>query len=477
MAKISRLKIKNLFGIKEFEYNGKSIELFGENGTGKTSVIDAIRFALTNKSDRKFLISNGASEGEVLVEMDNGVMIDRKPRTNRADYKSIKVNGDKGEKTETFLREIFNELQLNPVEFAGMTEKEQNRIILDLIDFKWDLNWIKEQFGEIVPDVNYEQNILCVLHDIQAEDGYYFLKRQDINRESRHKSAFINEIGNTLPAGYVASKWESLNLAELYKKIESIRNKNQQIEKAKAAIQGRDNKIRGFQADFEIEKGAIEKEATGSRNSLEKMVADLEAKIRECKIQLENLEQKKIDRLAIAKKTFEANVAEFEGEVKQYEDVAKQEIEPFAELQQEAEYIEKMKSHINEYKRMVELQVQVEKLNQQSEDLTAKIERARELPGKILEISKVPIDGLTIKDGVPLINGLPISNLSEGEKFELCIKVATKNPNGLQMVLIDGIERLATGKREQVYKELKEKGVQFIATRTTDDHDLNVIEL
>ena len=62
--KISKIKIKNLFGITEQEMGGKSIELSGKNGAGKTSVIDAIRFALTNRSDRKYIIRKGENEGE-----------------------------------------------------------------------------------------------------------------------------------------------------------------------------------------------------------------------------------------------------------------------------------------------------------------------------------------------------------------------------------------------------------------------------
>lgn len=57
--KISKLKIKNLFGITEFEADEKSIELMGANGTGKTSVLDSIRLALTNKTDRDFTVKNG----------------------------------------------------------------------------------------------------------------------------------------------------------------------------------------------------------------------------------------------------------------------------------------------------------------------------------------------------------------------------------------------------------------------------------
>lgn len=68
-----------------------------------------------------------------------------------------------------------------------------------MIDFDWDLNWIKEQFGEIPSGVDYQQNILQVLSDIQSDHGDYFIERQDIQREMRHKRAFIEDIAKTYP--------------------------------------------------------------------------------------------------------------------------------------------------------------------------------------------------------------------------------------------------------------------------------------
>ena len=82
MAKITKIKIKNLFGISEFEADSKSIELLGGNGTGKTSVLDAIRYALTNRSSRACIVKQGATEGEIIIETDAGLAITRKPRTN-----------------------------------------------------------------------------------------------------------------------------------------------------------------------------------------------------------------------------------------------------------------------------------------------------------------------------------------------------------------------------------------------------------
>ena len=60
--KISKLKIENLYGIEQLELDGKSIELTGTNGAGKSSVLDAIRLALTNNSKRKYRRSPRARE-------------------------------------------------------------------------------------------------------------------------------------------------------------------------------------------------------------------------------------------------------------------------------------------------------------------------------------------------------------------------------------------------------------------------------
>ena len=113
----------------------------------------------------------------------------------------------------------------------------------------------------------------------------------------------------------------------------------------------------------------------------------------------------------------------------------------------------------------------------ESELLTQRIEKARTLPGEILEGATIPIAGLTVKDGVPLINGLPVSNLSDGEKLDLCIDVAIQNPKGLQIVLIDGAEKLSSEWKNRIYQKCKEKGLQFIATRTTDDNEFTVVTL
>ena len=86
----TKIIIKNLFGIKEAALDGRSVELSGPKGAGKTSVLDAIRFALTNKSDRDYIIHQGAEEGEILIETDTGLQIDRRARAEKGSVVKVR---------------------------------------------------------------------------------------------------------------------------------------------------------------------------------------------------------------------------------------------------------------------------------------------------------------------------------------------------------------------------------------------------
>ncbi len=475
--KTSKITIKSLFGISEQQINGNSIEITGQKGAGKTSVLDAIRYCLTNRSNRDLIIKEGENEGEIIVETDSGLTIDRKARTNKADSININENGNRITKPETFLKSIITPLQLNPVEFTQMTKQEQNRAILDLIDFKWDMNWIKEQFGEIPQGVDYEQNILQILNDIQSENGVYFQSRQDINREIRNKKAFVEDIAKDIPSDYQAEKWKNYDLSSKYEELMKIRDRNNKIERARAFKDSYDNKLRGIEATREMEISGAEKVIANEKDNLNSTIARLKAEIKACEDKLLTIDDKLQDKVKIANSNYDVAKAKLDSDIGVAEQFISLPITPVDDLQNEINEAEKMMKHLNEYFRMTSMQSEIAELKEVSEAYTEKIELARELPGEILETATLPVEGLTVKDGIPLINGLPISNRSDGELLELCVDIAIHNPSGLQIILIDGAEKLDDISRKKLYEKCKDKGLQFIATRTTNDSELLVTEL
>lgn len=385
--RISKIKISNLFGIKEQSLDGKSVEITGSNGKGKTSILDAIRYALTNNSERDYIVKKGESEGEILIETDTGLSINRKKRTQSSDYKSIKQNEKEVSSPETFLKEIFTPMQLNPVEFTQMSKQEQNRIILDLIEFDWDLNWIKEKFGEIPSGVDYTQNILEVLNDIQSENGEYYKARQDINRDIRNNRAFISDIAQGLPEKYDAKKWEDFNLTDKLKELMTIKEQNARINEAKQFISSYDNKVKGYEAERQIAISAEEKNISIERENLQKEVARLEEQIKADVEKLEGLNKTLEDKKKIVNLEYEKKITALDESIGRAKEFAEKTPIDITKLQEECDLAEKMKSYINEYKRMKEYEKQIETLNFESEEYTKKIELARNLPRRNIKDS------------------------------------------------------------------------------------------
>lgn len=476
----TKIIIRQMYGISQLDLSGKSVEITGPKGAGKSSALDAIRYNLTNRSNRDYIVKQGADEGEIIIETDTGLRIDRK-RKAEMDTSSLglKDNGLNVPRPQSFLDDIFTPLQLNPVEFISLPPKEQNRMILDLIDYKWDLETIRGWFGELPKGVDWHQNILQVLYQIQAENGVYYQTRQQINSEKLYKRKAAEDIAKTIPDGYDADRWEAYDTGAKYKELAKIQQENGRIQRAKAFRDSYDNKLRGIKADREIAVNAAKEEIAGERSGLEKTIERLRAEIKAAEDKLAGLDDKLHDKIAVADAQFEEAKAKLDADIGVANDYAGREPTPTDALQKEIDQAEGMKKHINEFRRMRQMQQEVDKLQADADELTRKIDLSRSLPGQILAKAKIPVEGLTVEKGIPLVHGLPLSNLSDGEKLDLCVDVtlAKKQDGVLQIILIDGAERLDKKSRDALYAKCKAKGLQFIATRVTDGDGMEVTEL
>lgn len=477
--KISKLKIENLYGIEQLELDGKSVELTGSNGVGKSSVLDAIRLALTNNSKRKYIVKNGEKEGIVFVKLDNGITIDRKKRVDKSDYKSIKDdNGNEISSPETFLKDIFTPLQLEPVEFLSMSEQEQNRILLNLIEFNKDKKeFIQEKFEEIPSWVNYDNSILEILNQIQSKEGMYYQNREEINRDARNGLAIIQDIAKDIPENYEYNKWKNYTLSDKYEELNKDKNFNEKIDKSIAYKEDYANKIKQIETVENNTLLQIEADKTTEKNKITAEILGLKSRIELLQKELENVDMKYENVISETKSQTIAEKAKLDENIRVANEWASKEKKNTEELENELKIAEEMKGHLNEYDRMKDMQEKVDTLQKESQDLTDKIELARQLPGKILKEAKLPVENLSVENGIPLVNGLPIGNLSEGEKLQLCVDVTLSNNNNLKLILIDGTEKLSEENRKKLYEICKEKGLTVIATRTTDNPELSIIEL
>jgi len=148
--KINKLQIENVKRVKAVKIeptpNGLTI-VGGNNGQGKTSVLDAIAWAL---GGNKYKPSQATREGSVVppnlqLTLSNGLVVERKGKNS--DLKVIDPNGQKA--GQRLLDSFVEELAINLPKFMNSTSQEKANILLQIIGVGQQLHQLEQQEKEL----------------------------------------------------------------------------------------------------------------------------------------------------------------------------------------------------------------------------------------------------------------------------------------------------------------------------------------
>lgn len=535
---IKRIEIKNWLGIKELLFNpGKINKVSGDSGAGKTSLVEGLEKLFTNKNRRTEVIRHDADEAELFVELDDGLQTTRKVRSEKADYLKVKHDSKAVSSTEAFLKKLINGDIFRPIEFVQKNAKEQTEVILNMLQIDWTVEDIKSWFGEM-PEADYQLHILQILQQIESgyfEERTSINREVNIlraNIEGIKRDLPPNYDGEEWREVNLQRLYKNLSDAqESNKRLEEARALVEGLSLRIDDIKRRSsNAAEEKRLDYRRQRESL----TDAINRLEErserdqlIVDDADKRILESNSRLDNELEQAVERLKIqyqskklaAKEDIQREIEQTKGFISEYrEQIAekKSALDNIAEherkdlekitdheanlisaenaksgnaqqviadtvlvdlkpLDNAATVAAEMKEYLREWERMNDIiKGKIAPKEARSADLTAKIEKARELPKELLKTAALPVEGLTVDaKGQIRINDTLIDGLSEGEALAFAFKLARAQAGDLKVICVDGWQNLGS-KQQEIIDAAMQDEYQYFILETIDGKDLNI---
>ena len=111
----------------------------------------------------------------------------------------------------------------------------------------------------------------------------------------------------------------------------------------------------------------------------------------------------------------------------------------------------------------------------QYNELTKKIDEARDKKTRLLESAELPLPELSVKDGELVYKGQKWDNMSGSDQLRVATAIVRKlNPN-CGFVLLDKLEQMDMDTLQEFGAWLEAEGLQAIATRVSTGNECSVI--
>ena len=143
--KISLLEVQNVTRVKAVRLDcGKSLTIIGgKNGQGKTSVLDAIAFALGGSRNEPTSLKREGAAGNpsIKITMDNGLIVERKGKNAE-----LKITDPAGGKSgQQLLNDFVSQLAIDLPRFLHATDAEKAHILLENLGSEAELEKLSRE--------------------------------------------------------------------------------------------------------------------------------------------------------------------------------------------------------------------------------------------------------------------------------------------------------------------------------------------
>lgn len=397
------------------------IEVAGENGSGKSSLLSAIMVSLEGMANAPIEpVRRGSKRSMTELKFDTGLVVKRTIQATGGTILTVSRDGMKFAKPQEVIDEFFGRLAFDPYSFSKQKPKEQLQTLMQLVglDFTADDQLRAEAMEERkAANKNAERlklKIQGMAYHADAPDKEHSiadlskeLQRLDAvnngNQLARHRLAEAEAgLMKSIESADIASKDASLVLA---RRADAIAEAEQSTAREVASLEQQIKlaKSRGLERVEGIKKkAAVEQE---SRNRILQIAREHMAK---------------------AKSSLEAEDAN----ANNLADV------DASDIQQQIALAEIVNKKVADNARRAEVLMELAEVQQNIEGLTDQIKSVDEHKRQCVAACQFPVTGLSLTDEGVTLNGMPYSNTCESEQIRASVLIGKATNPKMQLMFV-----------------------------------------
>jgi len=419
-VKIVRLSAENVKRLEAVEITpeGNLVVVGGKNGSGKSSLLDSIMYALAGaKSIPSKPIRTGADAATITVDLDG----DKKLTVHRRITKSgptltIKTaEGYSMPSPQKILDDLCGKIAFDPLAFLALKPDKQAETLRGLVGLDFDA--------------------------LEAKRAALYMTRTDVNRDVKNTKAQVD------------ASQQHPDAPEKLVSVSALMAELEARQKANRANDLERNGLESVRGDY--------KAAQQDVRAQEVEVANLERKLASAKQRLTELRQTEEDRLA-ALNTQEAVV----------EALTDADVD---EVHRQIADSEEVNRKVRANQSRAELVATHERYLAQSKDLTAKIEAIDQEKQAQLESAVWPVPGLGFDEAGVTFNGLPFEQASSAEQLRVSVAMGLAMNPTLRVLLVRDGSLLDEDSLRAIAEQVKKADAQLWLERVGEGDDCSVV--
>lgn len=426
--KITKIRIGHFMGVTSFQMDkvGRYNKITGHNGSGKSSILEAIRATLVSTGNDTDVIQLGADKAETAIVLNDRMFINR---DIFATNNKLKVVLDENTilQPQTVLKKMLGAYNFNPVEFFLASPKDRRKILLSAMPITVSRETLADAldgFSDLVnlSEYDFSEHALSLIEKVQAKA---YDARHQIGQEVVRLEKSIEQDKQELPA-HTEEPVET-NLAELT---------NAHSEASKL-IRQHEQDIK----DLNVLSGNV--------NTITERIARLKQELELSEVSLKNAKADYDTKQFVIDCYAAPDIDAIQGKIDAYETTQK--------LRMRLQDIERREVVLKE------TDARHKKLDALNKFLVG------ELPRKLLAQAKLPIEGLSIVGDSITLNGVALDKLSHSEQIRFGLEIARALSGSVKFICVDNMEALSPNNQQEFAESTKGDGFQYFVTVVTDE--------